>query len=214
MKQFMIFITLMLVISQLGCSQAAPAKIKNTVRVGGSCEGCRGVYESPVPFDKIPSEVYLPDYNEEGPKIAISGVIYKRDGKTPASGVVLYVYHTNQKGVYPKKGDEIGWGKQHGYIRGWVRSDAQGRYKIYTLKPAAYPGRKDPAHIHTSIKEPDRNEYWIDDFVFDDDPLLTDEDKNKQDNRGGSGVLHLVEKKGIMEAKRDIILGLNVPDYQ
>ncbi len=45
------------------------------------------------------------------------------------------------------------------------------------LKPAAYPGRTDPAHIHITIKEPDKSEYYIDDFLFDDDPLLIEHER-------------------------------------
>jgi protocatechuate 3,4-dioxygenase beta subunit len=79
--------------------------------VGGPCEGCEAVHESPVPFAQLSWTDTLPDFNEPGLKLKVSGTVYKWDGKTPAAGVVLYVYHTNQKGVYPKRGDETGWGR-------------------------------------------------------------------------------------------------------
>ncbi len=145
--------------------------------------------------------------------MVVAGTIYKVDGKTPAPGVVLYVYHTDQQGNYSKKGNETGWGKRHGYIRGWVKTNDKGQYKFYTLKPAAYPGRNIPAHIHPVIKEPGMNDYYIDEFLFDDDPFLTKEERKKQEGRGGNGILVLQKKDGMLYAQRDIILGKNVPDY-
>lgn len=203
-------------ISLTGCSQSNTSdgrQLKNKVQVGGRCEGCEGIYESPIPFEKLKNIDTLPDFYEAGPKIEISGIIYQQDGKTPAKDVILYIYHTDQKGVYPKKGIAKGWGKRHGYIRGWLKTDKNGFYKFYTLIPASYPNSTNPKHIHPTIKEPGFNEYWIDDFVFDDDTLLPDKERNKRDPVAGSGLLKPVLKDGILRATRDIVLGLNVKDY-
>jgi protocatechuate 3,4-dioxygenase beta subunit len=186
---------------------------KTEIKVGGRCEGCEAIYESPIAFEKLDATVTLPDFNEPGPKIEVSGIIYKADGKTPAAGVVLYVYHTDQQGKYSSKGNEKGWAKRHGYIRGWMRTGSDGQYKFYTLVPASYPNSSNPKHIHPVIKEPGKSEYWIDEFVFDDDPLLPGKERIKPDPVGGNGVLKTVAKDGILRATRDIILGLNVEDY-
>ena len=154
----------------------------------------------------------MPDFNDAGPKIEISGIIYHRDGKTPAADVVLYVYHTDQTGVYPKKGNEKGWAKRHGYIRGWVKTDKRGFYKFYTLVPASYPNSKNPKHIHPVVKETDKNEYWIDEYLFEGDPFLKFE-KSDRPARGSNGIIKPVMKDGMLRATRNIILGLNVPDY-
>ena len=185
-----------------------------TQAVGGPCEGCEAIYESPVPVEKLQSFVKLPDATWEGKKpLGINGVVYKADGKTPAPGVILYVYHTDGSGHYPKKGDETGWAKRHGYLRGWMKTDDQGAYKFVTLRPAPYPGRTDPAHIHITIKEPGLKEYYIDEFVFDDDPLLTAEKRQKLDNRGGSGILKLIDVGNMFKAERPIYLGRHIPNY-
>ena len=199
-----------------GCSQATNQKKSNennNVHVGGKCEGCEAIYESPIPFEKLSWIDTLPDFNETGPRLEISGTIYQVDGKTPAKDVVLYIYHTDQTGHYSVKGNETGWGKRHGYIRGWIRTNEKGQYKFYTLLPAAYPGRRDPAHIHPVIKEPNKNEYWIDEYLFDDDPLLTKEERNKSRQYGGQGIIKLKKENGMLVGNRDIILGLNIPDY-
>lgn len=194
-------------------SQKPITKAKTIQYVGDGCEGCEAIHESPVPFKKLSSVDTLPDFNDQGQKIQISGIVYHADGKTPAKDIVLYVYHTDQEGVYPKKGNETGWGKRHGYLRGWLKTDSNGFYQFYTLRPSAYPGRKDPAHIHITVKEPDKNEYWIDDFLFDDDPKLTKQMRKLQQERGGDGIMKLIDDKGFMHGTRHIILGKNVPDY-
>jgi protocatechuate 3,4-dioxygenase beta subunit len=207
-----IIILLTFGLSQQGCSQTTNSR-NNKKIVGGGCEGCEAVNEY---GNKILEPVdTLPDYWEAGPKLEVSGTIYRPDGKTPARDVILYIYHTNQKGEYSKKGDETGWGKRHGYIRGWIKTGADGKYKFFTLKPAAYPGRDIPAHIHPVIKEPGLNEYWIDEYLFDDDPLLTTDERKQQQKRGGNGVLKTKQRQdGTLVATRDITLGLNIPNYQ
>ena len=156
----------------------------------------------------------MPDFKEPGPKLEISGTIYQSDGKTPAKGVILYIYHTDQKGVYPQKGNETGWAKRHGYLRGWIKTNADGKYKFYTLRPASYPNSRAPQHIHPVIKEPNRNEYYIDEYLFTDDPFLDENEKANQQKRGGSGIITLTKKQdGTWVGKRDIILGMNIPNY-
>ena len=198
-----------------GCSQnnAQKNKSQKDIHVGGRCEGCEAIYESPILFTQLKAFDTLPDFNEAGPKIEISGIIYHRDGKTPAKDIILYVYHTDQAGLYSKKGNAEGWGKRHGYIRGWLKTDANGNYKFYTLIPASYPNSTILKHIHPTIKEPGYTEHWMDDFVFDDDPFLTEKEITKTNPVGGNGVLNPVMKDGMLRATRNIILGLNVQDY-
>lgn len=169
--------------------------------VGGRCEGCEAILEY---GDKILNPVdTLPDFSKTEPKLKISGTVYKKDGKTPASDVILYIYHTDRGGIYPKKGGEEGWARRHGYIRGWIKTGVDGKYTFYTFRPAAYPNRRIAEHIHITVKEPDINEYYIDDFLFDDDPLLTASERNRRPNRGGSGIFLPKEKDGLLTIKRD-----------
>jgi len=182
--------------------------------VGGPCEGCEAIHESPVPFDKLDSFLKLPDTTWEGKiPLGINGIVYKADGKTPAPGVILYLYHTDESGHYTAKAGANGWGKRHGYLRGWVRSDAKGSYKFVTLRPAPYPGHTDPAHIHITVKEPGFKEYYLDEFLFADDPLLTPSMRGKLENRGGSGILTLKDVGNMLKAERHIYLGRNIPNY-
>jgi len=185
--------------------------------VGGPFENSNWTYL------KMPGDINAADtspaWHGKGQRMLLTGTVYKPDGKTPAAGVLLYYYHTNTEGRYmhdPQQKRSMApnnLGQTHGYIRGWVRTDAAGRYFIYTVRPGTYPTRDEPAHIHLTVKENDINEYYIDDVVFDDDVLLTKERRNRLENRCGSGIVSLVAKGDLQTGKRDIILGLNIPEY-
>lgn len=179
--------------------------------VSDGCDGCELIYEE-LP-QALTNTTYLPDWYEDNDKMVVEGKIFKRDGVTPAVGIILYIYHTDSKGLY-SKGASQKLGIRHGHIRGWIKTGEDGSYRFYTCKPAPYPERNSASHIHPVIKEPGTNEYYIDNYVFEGDPLLTAAERKKMQNRGGSGIVKLTRNsKGWLVAKRDIILGLNIPNY-
>lgn len=210
MKTVAHFVFLLVVFA---CNETNSQQRQNKV-VGGRCEGCEAIHESPVAFDQLPDVDTLPDFHDHGERIELSGMVYQKDGKTPAKDVVIYIYHTDQTGVYPMNGDEEGWAKRHGYIRGWAKTNEKGEYRFYTLRPASYPNSTNPQHIHVTIKEPGLNEYWIDDIHFSDDPLVTASIREPEGKRGGHGLVTLQKHDGISKAKRDIVLGKNIPGYE
>ncbi len=214
MKRIMsIFVFSLVALSNCGQNNSQQPNKKNQqdIKVGGRCENCEAIYESPIAFDKLKSIDTLPGFNADGPKIEISGVVYKSDCVTVAPDIILYVYHTDQKGIYPKPENKQGIASRHGYIRAWIKTDAQGRYRFYTLVPASYPNSYNPKHIHAITKEPGKSEYWIDDFLFADDPLLPKE--KTQSPRGGNGVIQPVSDGSLLKATRNIVLGKNVTGY-
>ena len=193
------------------CCINSQNKQETSKTAGEPCEGCEAIYEYD---DKIlTSTDTLAGFNTLKPQIKISGTVYKKDDKTPAEDIILYVYHTNDKGIYPSNKASKGWERRHGTLRGWVKTDSNGSYTFYTSRPASYPNTRIPQHIHITIKEPDKNEYYISDFYFEDDPNLTDNIRNDPNPRGGSGIISLRDRSEIKEATRNIILGLNIPNY-
>lgn len=176
--------------------------------VGGPCEGCEAVFE--YGDLELTQTDTLPGFEEKEPKLKITGTIYKKDGKTPAEDVIMYIYHTNREGVYPTRGDEKGWARRHGYIRGWIKTDADGKYTFYTFKPGSYSSN--PAHIHPTILEPNGKYYYIDEIRFKGDPKL-DNVRQYIENRGGSGIVEPKKKGELLVVERDIILGKNISDY-
>lgn len=200
--KYLIIISLLI----FGCEKHNVAQEKSL----GFCEICDALYEY---GDKVLTNVdTLSGYNTLNNKLRISGIVYKNDGKTPADNVIIYIYHTDHTGLYPKKGDETGWAKRHGYLRGWIKTGKDGKYTFYTSKPSPYPSGNIPAHIHFVIKEEGYKAYYIEDILFSDDPLIKNQPQSSKP-RGGNGIINLKNEKGILVAERNIILGLNIPGY-
>ncbi|MGZ5247739.1 MAG: dioxygenase family protein, partial [Flavitalea sp.] len=104
--------------------------------VGGPFENSDYLYKQ-IPV-KITSVDTSPGWKEPGTKLLVTGKVYHRDAKTPAADILIYYYHTNSEGSYQHKPGEPRSmppnekGQTHGNIRGWVKTDNQGRYSIYT----------------------------------------------------------------------------------
>ena len=192
-----------------GCSQIK----KNQDRiVGGPCDRCDLMFEG-IP-NNLSWTTSIAKSDELGVPLIISGTIYNMDGKTPAPDVILYVYQTDITGRYTPAPDQLS-AKVHGHLRGWIKTNANGRYQFETIRPASYPEGNAPQHIHPLVQEPNTSLYWIDEYLFEDDPLLTARERSRQVKRGGSGIIQLRKnEKGTWIGHRDIILGLNIPDYQ
>ena len=209
MKKFLIFL---LVFSTVTSCRSQTEEPTPNPALGGPCEGCEAIYEYGDQFlDAIDT---LPAFAENEPRLKITGTVLQADAKTPAPNVILYIYHTNRKGIYETRGDEQGWAKRHGYIRGWIKTDASGRYSFYTFRPASYPNGREPQHIHITVKEPGKKEYYLDDFLFTDDPYLTSEIRNNRSNRGGSGIVTPKAEGDLFLVRRDIVLGRSIPHYE
>ena len=195
-------------------NQNRPTTLTNKKKlVGGGCDGCE------LMFIGIPETITSIDTSagwiEKGQKLLITGTVYKLDSKTPAKNVIIYYWQTDNKGYYSTRKGMDERAKRHGHIRGWVKTDNNGNYSIYTIRPSPYPNDILPSHIHLSIKEPNiETEYYIDELVFDDDKLLIPAKKKKPlENRGGSGILRVLNSGEIQIAEHNIILGLNIPNY-
>ena len=162
-------------------------------------------------FDNMPSALtpvmQIAGSGEPGEKITITGTIFKTDGISPSPGVILYAYHTDNQGYYSKNGTEKGVLKWHGRLHGWCRTDKNGNYTIKTIRPAPYPNGKIPAHIHAAVRTDSGATDWINDFVFQDDPLVDQDYLSRLSPGTGTGVVAL-SKAGDHDwvGKRDIIL--------
>lgn len=205
-------IMLCILINVLSSCTGQSLESKSDQIVGGACEGCEAIFE--FGEKKLSAIDTLPGFEENEHKLKISGKVFQEDGETPASDVIIYIYHTNRRGFYQTKGNEVGWAKRHGVIRGWVKTDKEGNYSFYTFRPGAYPTRDEPEHIHITVKEQGKTAYYLDEFVFVDDPLLSQEKRKNLPNRGGSGISNPILENGILTIRRDLILGRNIPDYE
>jgi hypothetical protein len=169
--------------------------------LGGPCEGCDWVYDG-MPAAPA-THARIAPVNEPGEPMAIEGVVTTARG-APAGNVIVYAYHTDRTGIYPAAGN------RHGTLRGWSRTDAAGRFRFDTIRPGAYPSRKVAEHVHMHVIEPGVGTYYIDNLEFEDDPLNPG---RAGAERGGVGLMRPVRRDGQWQARRDIVLGRNIPGH-
>ncbi|HVE57463.1 MAG TPA: hypothetical protein VNB22_11590 [Pyrinomonadaceae bacterium] len=136
--------------------------------------------------------------------IIISGTVYQTDGKTPAPNVLIYFYHTDAEGFYGRGNGEV----RHGHFRGWLLTNANGKYEFQTTKAAPYPERKFAAHIHMTLTGKNFREDSVDSILFEGDRLISAEERNTAGKKGGFNPILKLEKgaDGILRGTRDIQL--------
>jgi protocatechuate 3,4-dioxygenase beta subunit len=122
--------------------------------------------------EKISNIDTIPDFDIKENKIKITGTIYLADGITPAKDVLFYVCQPDENGEYELKRDE--YRKRYVHHRGWIKTDADGRYTFYTFIPGKFLRVKELKQIHRVIKQPGQPEQELSSFFFNDDPLLAD----------------------------------------
>lgn len=181
--------------------------------IGGPCEGCEAVFQA-LP-EMLSPRARIAPAGEPGEPMRIVGTVTRADG-SPAPGIVVYAYHTDARGIYPEPERPVApAADRHGRLRGWASTDEEGRYRFDTIRPAGYPDSEIPAHVHMHIIEPGCCTYYLDSIEFEDDPLLTDEEREAHaTGRGGSGLVDpRRDDRGVWVVTRDIVLGHRVPGY-
>ena len=125
---------------------------------------------------------------EPGEPLRVTGTVYGPDGATPAAGVTVYAYHTDAEGLYSETNDNT-----NPRLKATVRTDAQGRYELKTIKPAPYPGGGVPAHIHYRISGPDFPEQRFE-LHFEGDPYLSRRARERSERLGQFGSIRPLER--------------------
>ena len=181
--------------------------------VGLPCEGCEAVFDG-MP-NQMNSRTRIAAKSEPGVPMIVVGKALNSQGQ-PQSGIIIYAYQTNAKGIYPESSAVRDFEtRRQGTLRAWVRTDAAGRYAFDTIRPGSYPADDIPEHIHFHVIEPGCSTYYIDDIMFTDDPKLTPKQiKRIAKNRGGNGISTPLRKDGVWYVIRDIHLGQNIPGYR
>lgn len=167
------------------------------------CEWC-GAQD--VPEGELGAVMTIAGPEEPGDRMVLRGRVFEGDGVTPAAGVLVYAYHTDATGVYRREGDETGNARRHGVLRGWLRTDRAGRYEIRSIRPAAYPTRSEPAHVHITLQYPGGEEDWIEPTIFAGDALITEAMLEADEAEGRFGaVVELREGDGgVLIGERDL----------
>lgn len=186
-----------------GCS-AQTEVIAQTTRMPYSAGPGSMPCSSCIAPQNISWQTTVASRDEKGEPLIMSGTIYQSDGVTPAEGIVLFVYHTDSTGYYNKDDDPY-----DPRLRGYMKTGKDGKYEFKTIKPAPYPKRTTPAHIHAQIYSSQIPEYSIDEYWFEGDPFITSEEKAKLlTERGGfNSIIKLTrDKDGVLHGVRNIKL--------
>lgn len=66
---------------------------------------------------------------------------------SPAPNAVVFAYQTDEKGLYDKREN----GPHSWRLRGWTKTDADGRVTFETIRPGSYPNSNNPPHVHFTV---------------------------------------------------------------
>jgi len=143
---------------------------------------------------------------EPGTPLVVSGRGFAADGRTPVAGITLYVYHTDARGLYSEKDGQ--GGPPDPRLKGSMKTDGDGRYEFRTIRPASYPGTRNPQHIHAKLYGAGYAERGIPEYWFNDDPLITDELRARYTGLGTFSPVVNVKRgaDGVYACVRDIRL--------
>ena len=112
-----------------------------------------------------------------GERILVSGRVLDEDGR-PQPNTLIEIWQANAAGRYIHIADQHDAPLDPNFFGGGrCVTDAEGRYRFYTIKPGAYPwGNHDnawrPAHIHFSLFGPSFLTRIVTQMYFPGDPLL------------------------------------------
>ena len=140
---------------------------------------------------------------EPGEPMIITGTIFDLDGKTPLKSATLSVYHTDARGNYSPS---VSGDNKTTRLRGKMTTGGDGRYEFRTIKPASYPNSTVTAHVHAYVVAEGIREYWIDNYVFEGDPFMSEADRQRLSSAGNfSSLIKLTRgSDGILRGSRDI----------
>jgi protocatechuate 3,4-dioxygenase beta subunit len=150
-----------------------------------------------------PSKITIAPANEPGEPLIVVGTVYDGAGK-PLANASVYVYHTDARGYYQASDVRS---SDNPRLRGWMRTDAAGRYEYRTIKPGPYPDRPTPAHIHYVVNAAKHRERNFE-IVFEGDPFINDRIRqDAQRDESGYSIRSLSkDAQGIWRCTQDIRL--------
>ncbi len=141
--------------------------------------------------------------DEPGERLRVTGTVFAPDGETPVAGALLYVYHTDVRGFYSGTTTS----PSDPRLEAHLRTGADGRYEVRTIKPGAYPDGGPPAHIHYVISGAGYPEQRHD-LHFEGDPRITESHAERSRQQGRFGDVRPLERdeEGVLHCVRDIRL--------
>jgi len=104
----------------------------------------------------------------------------------------VFAYHTDRGGRYDRAGAPAHSWRLHG----WAQADAEGRFEFLTIRPGAYPSRREPAHVHLTVFTK-KARYRGGALLFADDPLVVAAEHERSTRAGAFGWVRPVRREGV-----------------
>jgi protocatechuate 3,4-dioxygenase beta subunit len=117
--------------------------------------------------EDAPSQLQLTAPDEPGEPLVVEGVVTDAQDR-PVAGASLYVYQTGADGLYGPEGN------RNPRLRGYLRSDEEGRWELSTIMPGGYPGGGVAPHIHLHAAAPGAAGESVLELVFEGDPRISE----------------------------------------
>jgi len=128
-------------------------------------------------------DVTIVTSEEPGVRIIVNGTVTNSSGK-PLSKILIYFYHTSDKGWYSDTAVHIRKNEgdhRHSRLFGYIKTDSNGKFKIKTIRPNGYPQSDFAGHIHIQMWKEDGT-YLLGvpgELQFDDDVRMTEQRRKK-----------------------------------
>ena len=153
---------------------------------------------------KLSNTDTIPEFDSQLNKLKISGIIYEKDGVTPARDVILYIEQADENGDFElrKHNDE-----KYVYHSGAIKTDADGRYTFYTFVPGNDRRYNQLQQLFPVVKKPSEPEYIVPSFLFDSDPMLTKKCRKRMAKKDDlTRILKPTMKDGLLIVEKDIVI--------
>jgi protocatechuate 3,4-dioxygenase, beta subunit len=128
-------------------------------------------------FDHDLTKNYIKNGAPQGERIVVNGKVLNENGQA-IPNTLIEIWQANAAGRYVHKVDQHDAPIDPNFLgTGRVRTDADGNYKFYTIKPGAYPWGNHhnawrPNHIHFSLFGANITNRLVTQMYFPGDPLL------------------------------------------
>lgn len=119
---------------------------------------------------------------EPGRALAIDGEVRDRAGR-PIADALVYLFQTDASGVYTRAGAAVGLGEDTPRLFAWLRTGADGKFAVTTIRPGRYPNSRILEHVHAHVEVPGRPTLRSE-LVFADDPELDAAERAAVERRG------------------------------
>jgi protocatechuate 3,4-dioxygenase beta subunit len=140
---------------------------------------------------QVSSKARIAPATEPGSPLVIHGRVFKDDARTPAPDVVVFAYQTDASGLYDRGGGNLSW-----RLKGWAKTDAEGRFEFTTIKPGPYPGEQIASHVHFNLLPADGGRYHAGELLFEGDPRLTSRQKDQSAGAGIFAEIRPIRREG------------------